>query len=162
MIEDDSNREKSAWNLVVDFLSTLIENSVDFTVFQICSGKTDSAEPYVQTLLEEEGRLRLECISNEYLDPPMSRESETRLEQLGWLPPIKDDDLTNFFRYVDLEHESIRSAADFLITTLREIFAIDLSDSVVCDASDEALKAVRRKFRLDSRECFTLRDQFYR
>lgn len=162
MNEQEASRENSAWKLVTEFFSTLIENSEDFTVFQVCSGRVDTSEPYVQTLREEDGKLRLECISNEYLEPPMTRESELQLQEMGWLPPMKEEDFTNFYLYFDLDEVSYRSTAEFLIATLREVFSLQLTDSITCDASDEALTAINRKFRFDPRQCFSLHGQFYR
>ena len=70
-------------NPLIELLALYLERRVDHFTMQ-CNGGSYVHGPYVQALQEHDNMVLIEVTSNKFLEPKLSKESQQKLQFLGW------------------------------------------------------------------------------
>lgn len=84
---------------------------------------------YVQAALDVRGQFRLEAVSDEFLDKPLTTAQLLALRRLGFQPPGQVS--PNHWQYAAAT--DLTAAAEMLATTLLEVYQERLEDAEVVD-----------------------------
>jgi hypothetical protein len=103
-----------------------------------------STSPYLQAIIDHDGKVQMEVSGNLQVDPPLTDEQYNVLEFYGWTKPESDPDEyhdaggnPNFARHFDPNSDALL-IAEFILTTLVGVYEITEDDYFGFDNATQA------------------------
>ena len=113
------------WDALIKTIAAMVTLAPEYVVVQVHGADGPHGGPYVQTLREDEGYMTLEASSNTFLDKPLNDVAISKLIEMDWITPEPDSGMPNFFCSAGTD-STPREIAEFLVRTLRDVYAVSV------------------------------------
>jgi len=133
------------WQPLIETLAAMITLAPEYVVLQAYTSFDKDCGPYVQTLIEDDGAMTLEAVSNNFLSPPIGLDSINTLKELGWEEP-SEHGLPNFGIFLEAADVRPGDIASFLVLTLRDAYLVSLTDKFECAPLELFVEVVKGEF----------------
>jgi hypothetical protein len=112
-------------NPLIELLALYLERRVDHFTMQ-CSGGNYVHGPYVQALQEHDNMVLIEVTSNRFLEPKLTKESQQKLQFLGWNQYVPDY-MPNYARLINQQEKSPMEIAEMMVKALYFAYGVDIT-----------------------------------
>jgi len=133
------------WGALIRTIAAMVTLAPEYVVVQVHGADGPQGGPYVQTLREDEGYMTLEASSNAFLDKPLKHVAIGKLLEMGWSTPEPDSGMPNFFCSVGPD-STPREIAEFLVRTLRDVYAVSVEAEFELAPLDLFIELVNGEF----------------
>lgn len=110
-------------NPLVELVALYLERKVDHFTLQ-CNGGNYTHGPYAQALQEHDNMVLIEVTSNKFLEPALSKESQQKLQFLGWNLYVPDY-MPNYARLINQQEKSPMEIAEIMVKALHFVYGVD-------------------------------------